>query len=286
MRREPAPPAGVLVCFGLAVLGAVGFAVSYVLNLGNVAFGLSLGGAFAFLAAGLAIWSKRIEVREPQYVEERAVGPSPPQQFEAFQEALTSQPVPRSRVLWSMLGLTLAAIGGAVLFPLRSLFLKEGGSPDAILEHTPWSKGLPLVDEDGKRIRPGDLTYDSVKTVFPAGVSSRVHPDTTTVLVRVEPASLQLPAGRENWVVDGVVGYSKLCTHAGCPVGLYAADYRQLMCPCHHSLFDVLRGAVPIEGPAARPLPQLPLGVDADGYLVATGDFNGPVGAGWWGLPT
>ena len=101
------------------------------------------------------------------------------------------------------------------------------------------------------------------------------------MLLRVDPAVLDLPAGRAGWVVDGVVAYSKLCTHAGCPVGLYVDTPRQLMCPCHHSIFDVTTGAKPVEGPAPHPLPQLPLATDAGGYLVADGDFSAPVGPGW-----
>jgi ubiquinol-cytochrome c reductase iron-sulfur subunit len=80
------------------------------------------------------------------------------------------------------------------------------------------------------------------------------------------------------------VGYSKICTHAGCPVGLYRSEAHQLLCPCHQSTFDVLRGAVPVFGPAARPLPQLPMEVDDDGYLVARGDFNEPVGPSFWNV--
>jgi ubiquinol-cytochrome c reductase iron-sulfur subunit len=83
--------------------------------------------------------------------------------------------------------------------------------------------------------------------------------------------------------VDGVVAYSKLCTHAGCPVGLYADKPAQLLCPCHHSVFNVLDGARPMQGPASHPLPQLPLALDSDGFLVAAGGFSGPVGAAWWG---
>ena len=80
------------------------------------------------------------------------------------------------------------------------------------------------------------------------------------------------------------MAYSKVCTHAGCPVGLYRAREHQLLCPCHQSTFDVLRGAVPVFGPAARPLPQLPISVDAEGYLVALGDFPDPIGPGFWDM--
>jgi ubiquinol-cytochrome c reductase iron-sulfur subunit len=93
-----------------------------------------------------------------------------------------------------------------------------------------------------------------------------------------------LPGERAAWAPEGCVGYSKICTHAGCPVGLYRSEAHQLLCPCHQSTFDVLRGAVPVFGPAARPLPQLPMEVDADGYLVARGDFHEPVGPSFWNV--
>ena len=88
--------------------------------------------------------------------------------------------------------------------------------------------------------------------------------------------------GREDWTVDDLVAYSKLCTHAGCPVGLYQANSGLLLCPCHQSTFAVLDGARPIFGPAARSLPQLPLGLNEQGELIARGDFSGPVGPGFW----
>ena len=88
--------------------------------------------------------------------------------------------------------------------------------------------------------------------------------------------------GREDWTVENIVAYSKICTHAGCPVGLYQAELGLLLCPCHQSTFDVLEWARPVFGPAARSLPQLPLALDDDGYIIATGDFSGPVGPGFW----
>lgn len=281
MSRPERAPRSVVAAFLLSALGAAGFAASYVLGLGNEALGGCLGGSFAFLALGLARWSSLIDAGEPDYVEERSVGPTPQGQYDAFRRALTEQPVPRSRVLWGALGTAVTAIGGAALFPLRSLLPSMGTDPDDVLAHTPWRAGDRLVTEEGTPVRPSDLEVGGTVTVFPEGLDPREHVDTTTVLVRVDPADLRLPAGRAGWVVDGVVAYSKLCTHAGCPVGLYTDTSRQLMCPCHHSVFDVTDGAQPVEGPAPHALPQLPLATDGSGYLVARGDFSGPVGPGW-----
>ena len=280
---QPRTPWGAALAFLAATAAGVGFAVCYALGLGTESLGATLGAAFAALAVGLALWSSAFDRQEPEYVEQRAVGPTPEPEYDAFRTALTEQPVPRSGVLWASLGLAVATLGGAALFPLRSLLPRASAGPEQLLEHTAQSAGTRLVTEEGRPVRPDDLDVGGVVTVFPEGLDPHHHVDTTTLLIRVDPADLELPEDRRAWVVDGVVAYSKLCTHAGCPVGLYADEYHQLTCPCHFSIFDVLRGATPVEGPASRPLPQLPLSSDADGYLVATGDFSAPVGPGWWG---
>ena len=116
--------------------------------------------------------------------------------------------------------------------------------------------------------------------MFPQGDTGSA--DGQAVMMRVEPSLLRLPADRRTWAVDGIIAFSKVCTHAGCPVGLYEADTHELLCPCHQSAFAVLEGARPVSGPAAWPLPQLPLAVGDDGVLRSTGDFSDPVGPGWW----
>jgi ubiquinol-cytochrome c reductase iron-sulfur subunit len=130
-------------------------------------------------------------------------------------------------------------------------------------------------------VTPKDLAVDSVLTVWPEGHTNAA--DAPTLLIRTRGNQGFRPRrGREDWTVDGIVAYSKLCTHVGCPVGLYQAESGLLLCPCHQSTFDVLDGARPVFGPATRPLPQLPLGLDAKGNLVARGDFSDPVGPGFW----
>jgi ubiquinol-cytochrome c reductase iron-sulfur subunit len=109
--------------------------------------------------------------------------------------------------------------------------------------------------------------------------------DSQAVLIRVQSGSLQLPADRLAGAPEGYVAYSKICTHAGCAVGLYLARLHQLRCPCHQSTFDVLNGAQPTYGPAARALPQLPIEIDPDGTIRALSDFTAPVGPSFWDLP-
>ena len=106
--------------------------------------------------------------------------------------------------------------------------------------------------------------------------------EVVTPKVRVEPGLNTPVDGREDWGPDGYLVYSKVCTHAGCPVGLYQQETHQLLCPCHQSTFDVLHGAKPVFGPAADALPQLPIRIDPDGSLVARGDFSDPVGPVFW----
>jgi ubiquinol-cytochrome c reductase iron-sulfur subunit len=137
------------------------------------------------------------------------------------------------------------------------------------------------VQADGTPVRPSDLSADGVVTVWPEGHTEDA--DAPTLLIRTRDSQDFKPrSGRGDWTVEGVVAYSKLCTHVGCPVGLYQAEEGLLLCPCHQSTFDVLDGARPVFGPAARPLPQLPLAVDDQGAVIATGDFSGPVGPGFW----
>jgi len=102
------------------------------------------------------------------------------------------------------------------------------------------------------------------------------------ILLRMEPDEITPSPGRENWSVEGIVCYSKICTHVGCPISLNERTTHNLLCPCHQSTFDLADAAKVIFGPAARPLPQLPLMVDDAGYLAAQSDFKEPVGPSYW----
>jgi ubiquinol-cytochrome c reductase iron-sulfur subunit len=271
------------VAAGLALtaLAAAGFAAVYVLEGGVQLQGVTLATAFLALGYTLTVWSRHLTPQD-DYVEQREPMPSAPQQRQGFVEALAVAPVSRSRLVRGMLVVALGSIGAALLFPLRSLYWRPT-PPLAVLGSTPWRAGSLVVTEEGEPVRPEDLDIGTILTVYPAGHTEAA--DAPAVVLRVDPQKLQLPPERADWTVDGIVAYSKLCTHAGCPVGLYAQTLEQLFCPCHQSVFAVLEGAVPIAGPAARPLPQLPIAVGPGGALVARGDFSGPTGAGYWSLP-
>jgi len=258
-------------CAGVAVL--VVYAVGGQPQVeGVLLFVLLCGIGFAFV-----FWGKYL-LRPEIVTEPRGAHASTEEQVTAAEVTIeeSAEQIGRRRFLIRLMIGAFGALGLAAVFPFRSL----GPSPGVTLFITPWRKDALVVDERGSPIKVDALAVDGVVTVFPQG-----HVDVNdaqALLVRVPAELLRLPAGREEWAPSGYVCYSKLCTHAGCPVGLYLAQYHQLQCPCHYSAFDVLRGAVPVFGPAATPLPQLPLYVDGAGFLRARGDFSAPVGPGFW----
>jgi ubiquinol-cytochrome c reductase iron-sulfur subunit len=238
--------------------------------------GLLLGLALAGVACGFVIWGNRLLPQGP-VVGERHELASPDADVEGAEEDFErGGAITRRKLVIRSLGLAVGGLGVAALFPIRSL----GPRPGRALVETPWRPGVRMITDDGRLVRAVDVPVEGLVTVFPEG--SPGSADGQAVLIRVAPGLLQPKPGREDWSPGGLVAYSKICTHAGCPVGLYQADSHQLLCPCHQSTFDVLRHAIPQIGPAAAPLPQLPLAIDADGYVVARGDFSEPVGPSFW----
>jgi ubiquinol-cytochrome c reductase iron-sulfur subunit len=221
-----------------------------------------LGGGIAIVARYLTPSEEVIEAREPLATPAEA--------------RPASVDISRRALLIRSLGAGLAGLAAALAIPILSL----GPAPGDTLRHTSWRRGLRLVGEDGKPIRADSLAIDSVATVFPEGALDDAS--ATALLIRVNDGSLRLPPDRLAGAPGGYVAYSKVCTHAGCPVGLYRASERRLICPCHQSTFDVLDGARPTFGPAARPLPQLPIAQALDGTFMALDDFSGPVGPSFW----
>ena len=191
----------------------------------------------------------------------------------------------RSLIRNSLIGaIALTPIPAVVLF--RDL--APADEPGELLRHTLWEKGTRLTrDPSGTPIKASDVTYGSAFHVIPDGLNDaedrlEQKAKAAVLVMRLRPEDLNEAEDKKSWSYDGIVAYSKICTHVGCPVALYEQQTHHLLCPCHQSQFDVSDGAKVIFGPASRPLPQLPITVDSEGYLVAKGDFREPVGPSFW----
>lgn len=278
--KSPARPGPwIAVSFAASALASLALTVVYALGGQVQVEGALLAVALGGLAAGLILWAKKF-MPVGGFVEERKF---PPPESRALDEAgeafgAGAEVLERRGFLAKMLGAAIAALGVAALFPIRSLGTRPGRS----LFVTAWRPGLRVVDSRNVPIRADEVPINAILTVFPEGHTDAA--DSATLLIRVPPGEYDAQPGREDWSPEGLVAFSKICTHAGCPVGLYQADTRELFCPCHQTAFAVLEAAAPTKGPATRPLPQLPLAIEGS-YIVARGDFPEPVGPGFWNRP-
>jgi ubiquinol-cytochrome c reductase iron-sulfur subunit len=277
----PSHPGGrraILGAFAASMAASLGLTVVYATGgqpqLEGVLLGVALGG----IAVGLVLFGRRM-LPGGRFVEPRDVVPHATAQRPGVAAAFEAgaEPIERRRLLLRAFGGAIALLGVAAVFPIRSLGTRPGRS----LQRTQWRTGRRAVGEDGRPVRPDDLEANSVVTVYPDGHVESA--DSQTLLIRL-PADVA-PPGPEGWAAGEVVAFSKICTHAGCPVGLYQAETYELFCPCHQSTFSVPDGAEPTFGPATRPLPQLPIGLDDQGYVVALSDYREPVGPGFWTRP-
>ena len=271
----------IAICFAVSILAALGLFAVYAAGGQTQAEGALLALALGGVGVGLLLWAKRLMADIAHETQPRHRPPGAAE-LESAAEAIEDgvDEIRRRRFLTRMLIGAAGALGLAALFPIRSL----GQAPGDSLLVTDWSPGARLVTADGEPVTVDTLETNSFITVFPDGFVGSA--DSLAVLIRVEPDQLQLPPDRAAAAPDGLVVYSKICTHAGCPLGLYLAATQELRCPCHQSTFDVLDGARPVYGPAPRPLPQLPIEIGDDGILRATGDFTEPVGPSFWDMPS
>ena len=268
----------------ISIACSVLFAVAFALGGNPQLEGVGLGGALLALAAALIVWSRALI--PPRTVEDAHLPLTHAAAERADAANLivegTSEIVGRRVWLVRFACAAAGVLGVAGLFPLRGL----GPNPKGRVGETNWRRGLRFVREDGSAVNADALEVGSVVTVFPEG---SVGPDKfadmgndAVMLVRVQENALHMPPDRADWTPRGFVAYSKVCTHAGCPVALYREGPQQLMCPCHQSTFDVTDGGTVVFGPAARSLPQLPVALDADGTLRAGGTMSGFIGPESW----
>ena len=300
----------VATLFGLSALFAVLFCVSYfVFDIGdntdeflgmgasNVFLGACLGLCMLLLGSGLIQWSRKlmsdheiVELRHPagSNEEERA------EAVAAFQQGVEDSGIARRPLLRNSLLGALGALGLPAIVALRDL----GPLPGDKLAHTVWKKGMRVVqDVDGARIRPSEMQVGQLvnaepevffeedsegEPLYEGAELQAAKAKAAVIVVRMDPDDIKPWKGRENWGVDGILCFSKICTHVGCPISLWEQQTHHLLCPCHQSTFDLADNGKVIFGPAGRHLPQLPLMVDSDGYLVAREGFTEPVGPSYW----
>ena len=298
--------------FGLSSVFAVFFVVCYFafrigssptilpgINWGasNVGLGLCLGVSLLCLGVGAIQWARKM-MSDVEVVEMRHPLPSSTEDREEAVEALNqgiadSQIARRPLIRNSLLG-AMAALGLPAVVLLRDL----GPLPHGDLSGTVWKRGMRVVnDVAGTPIKPEEVDIGQLINAEPAvffennkegepkfeGVHlNQAKGKAAVIVVRMKPEDITPAKGRENWGVEGILCFSKICTHVGCPISLWEQQTHHLLCPCHQSTFDLGNNGKVVFGPAARPLPQLPLMLDSEGYLVAQSDFHEPVGPSFW----
>jgi ubiquinol-cytochrome c reductase iron-sulfur subunit len=274
--------AALLIACGLC---GVAFVVVYATSANTQLLGAAAGLALVLLAVALAVASFAVV---PQ---ETAVEPRPPLEAPAEVEPAArelrdvGEGVSRRGLITAAAGVAGAGLAAAAITPAASLGPRAKG-----LGAAPWRRGTRLLDQDGRPLRAAALVVGAFATAFAEGADRR-ELGSPVVVVRLREDEVHLPAARRAWAPQGILAFSKICTHAGCAVSLFRYPLDQqtsktpaLVCPCHYSTFDPRRAGRVEFGPAGRPLPQLPLAIAADGTLVAAGPMSGPIGPAWWGV--
>ena len=276
-------------------------------NASHVVLGLTLGLGLLGIGLGAVHWAKTL-MPDEEVVEERHPMRASDESRERVVQVLgeggqSSQIMRRPLIKYTLGGalglfavpLVLQVAGSLGPAPQKSLSLTFwNGGPSGPGEEPTFTPLRLMRDPENTPIRADDVTLGSVFHVLPQGLLP--DPDTGTggtehvleekakaavLLMRLEPDVIRSQKERD-WGYQGIVAYSKICTHVGCPVGLYEQQTHHLLCPCHQSTFDVTQDCKVIFGPAKRPLPQLKITVDDEGYLVSAQPFREAVGPSFW----
>jgi ubiquinol-cytochrome c reductase iron-sulfur subunit len=292
----------VAILFALSAVGTLLLITSYIFiptdsfifipilgetNAHQLFLGLGMALALFCIGAGAIHWAKTL-MPDTEVIAERHEFRSDDEDRAEFVKTVKAGAgaagLGRRPLIKRTLGLALGLSGLTPLLLLRDL----GPLPKDELSKTSWKAGTRLVTDPGDRpIKASDLEVGAVAQTLPelAPGQHRTLADIgkdAVLLIRLRPEEFNLDAERLSWTHEGIIAFSKICSHMGCAVALYEQQTKHLLCPCHQSTFDVTRAAKVIFGPAARPLPQLAITVDEEGYLVAQAPFNEPVGPSFW----
>ncbi|MEV5202140.1 Rieske 2Fe-2S domain-containing protein [Streptomyces sp. NPDC053720] len=288
--------------FTLSMLATVGFIASYVIfpvdkivyiwpfghvSALNFSLGLTLGVALFTIGAGAVHWARTlmsdVEVADDRHAIEAEPEVKAKVMADFAAGAEESGFGRRKLIRNTMFGaLALVPLSGVVL--LRDL----GPLPEKKLRSTLWAKGKQLINMNTMEpLRPEDVAVGSLTFAMPEGLTEESEDfqnqiaKAALMIIRIEPDNIKDKRERE-WAHEGIVAFSKICTHVGCPISLYEQQTHHVLCPCHQSTFDLSDGARVIFGPAGHALPQLRIGVNSEGNLEALGDFEEPVGPAFW----
>jgi ubiquinol-cytochrome c reductase iron-sulfur subunit len=307
----------VAACFGVVPLLALGFIVVYFfvprtwavdfagLHAQAQNFWLGLLGGVAVLLVGIgAVQWARLIMGDHEISEERHPAGSTAEQrddaLEEVDEGIAQSDLPRRKLIGTTLKVALPALALPALIPLLDMGPWPGpGTRAATIEKTIWAEGVHLVtDVTYKRIKATDLAVGELVNAAPETIQdlnndpaakASATAKAAIIIVRMDPNTIKIPQSRKDWQPagpdgkpSGILCYSKICTHVGCPISLWEHQTHHLLCPCHQSTFDLGNSGVVVFGPAARSLPQLPITTDAEGYLVARSDFTVPVGPSYF----
>ena len=292
----------VAILFMLSALGTVLFIYSYIWiaqdiyvyvpiigtsNAHQLFLGLGLTFSLFFIGAGAVHWAKTLMPDEEVIAQRHEMRSSDEDRADliaSVKENAGAAGLGRRTLIKRTLGLSLGLVGLSPILLLRDL----GPLPSDDLTKTTWAEGVHLVTDPGnRRLRPEDLQVGAVAHILPeiedpAERSLNDVAKDAVLLIRMRPEDFRLDAEKLSWTYQGIIAFSKICSHMGCAVALYEQQTKHLLCPCHQSTFDVPTGAKVIFGPSARPLPQLAIKVSEEGYLVAAAPFNQPVGPSFW----
>ena len=256
-------------------------------NAQQLGIGIGMAASLLFIGFGAVHWAKTL-MPDQEVIAERHELKSDPKDREEFVKTAKEGAQAAGLGRRPLIKRSLAAAAGLAGLPAVLLLRDLGPLPGNALNETSWKSGTRLVTDPGDRpIKPSDLEVGAVAQVLPelAPGKKRTLEDIAkdaVLLIRLRPSEFQLDAERLSWTYEGIIAFSKICSHMGCAVALYEQTTKHLLCPCHQSTFDVTRAAKVIFGPSARPLPQLAITVDADGYLIAKQPFTEAVGPSFW----
>ncbi|MFC4030291.1 Rieske 2Fe-2S domain-containing protein [Streptomyces polygonati] len=288
--------------FTLSMLGTLGFIASFVIfpvdkivfifpfghvSALNFSLGLTLAVAMLGIGAGAVHWARTLMSDEEITDERHRVDADDELRENVRQQWITGAKESgfgrRKLIRTTMFG-ALSLVPLSALLVLRDL----GPLPEGKLDHTLWAKGKVLINTNTMEpLKPEDVMVGSLTFAQPQGLEESADDFQTQIakaalmIVRLKPQDIK-DKREASWGHEGIVAFSKICTHVGCPISLYEQQTHHVLCPCHQSTFDLSDGARVLFGPAGHPLPQLRISVNGEGNLIALGDFEEPVGPAFW----